>query len=104
MQKTVCAHRRLLSAQAQQIKTDQSGRHAQTEGLIERLTSKTDGRVHAPHITKSGRGLVRCHTKRTQEINEHILAPFDVSERKMIADFLEHVRREAEKNPKPLTV
>ena len=65
--------------------------------MVQRRTSDADRRVYTLHITKSGRELIRRHTKRIQKMNEHILAPFDTSERKVISDFLEHVRREAEK-------
>lgn len=69
----------------------------ETRGMLKRQTSDIDRRVHTLHITSSGRDLIRRHTKRLQEMNEHILAPFNPTERKVIAEFLEHVRREAEK-------
>ena len=69
----------------------------ETRGFGQRRTSETDGRVLTVHITQAGRDLIARHTKRTKEMNDRILAPFDASERKTIANFLEHVRREAEK-------
>ena len=70
----------------------------ESKKLLERRVGKTDGRIHTLHITKSGRALIRRQTKRTQEMNDKILAPFNTSERKVIAAFLEHVRKEAENN------
>ncbi len=60
--------------------------------LLKRRTSEGDGRVHTLHITQAGRDLIKRHTARTKELNEEMLAPFDATERDVIATFLKHVR------------
>lgn len=66
--------------------------------LLKRRVSESDGRVHTLHITEAGRDLIKRHTARTKELNEQMLAPFNATERDVIAAFLKHVRNMGEKS------